>query len=298
MNRRFINFILIVLALFSFNAFGNGGSVVGNGAGIVESNFRYAYFLINETIASCTENALCQLTTSDIELLNKISLVIEKNINDENNIIFISEKLHPGFFTTSENETNRIAKTGLTPDTPIYINSDLLYSSNGEVLIDFPNIVGILIHELGHQSGFVDDSILDYLGSKIRYFLSSRIEEYKFKIDDTAKREIDIRIINSEFPSKMAHVYLSWNQDRAIEISQMIHSHTSCKNIDDISIGYEIINGYFLKDVINDEVVFNGWLKNYCSNQNSSSSIKIETSDLSLRIKTPTLEILNMEIKR
>jgi hypothetical protein len=283
--------------LATSNLFANGGSIVGNGAGLVESNFRYGYFLIGETISSCTDNKMCQLSPAEIVMLNQIASVIELNKFDENKIVFISEKANPGFFNTGENEKHRIAKTGLSPEVPIYINIDLLYNATGEVAIDFPAVIGILTHELGHQAGFTDESALDFLGSKIRFFLLSRMNDYKLNINDNANKELNILVINSEYPIKRAHIYFSWNQENAIEISKLIRDQIKCKNPNDQQIGYELINGYFSKEIVNDEVIFNAWIKNYCVDQNNSNAVKIESSDLKLVIKTPTLEIINLEIK-
>ena len=293
--KTFAIFLLSTSLLFAKS---NGGTVVGNGAGIVENNFRYGYFLLKEVIPSCTENQMCQLSDFEINLLNKIVDIITSNLLKEDNLIFVSEKKEPGFFTTGEgNEPHRIAKTGLSPDQPIFINLDLLYNDRNEANLDLPAIVGILVHELGHQTGIKNHAALDFLAAKIRFFLTSKINNYKFYVNNDPKLTANVLVINSEFPIKKAHLFISWNQGEMKDITSEFVNLIKCKSNNATNLGFEIQNGNFSKESNSNIVTFNAWVGSYCSIENSADILHVENQDLRLQFDVPALNILELNIE-
>ncbi|MDX9730187.1 MAG: hypothetical protein RBT63_00315 [Bdellovibrionales bacterium] len=158
----------ILIVLFAQSAFGNG-SVVGNGAGLSENNFQYAYSIIPTLLNSCVRSNLCELTPKEQEIARKIVHIVRGNETNKNRILFRPNRTtvpwignrNKGttFFETSPNEQHRIAKTGLSPRVPIYVNLDMLYNEHGMPRLDIAHIISILVHELSLRGETVRNPI-------------------------------------------------------------------------------------------------------------------------------------------
>src|SRR5690348_15162867 len=109
----------LVVAFSCVPAF--GGILVGNGAGIVEQNIVYAYDSLPQAIQSCLNlREACDGNPDDIQTLLKIQAIAERNPPTSDRVRFASEKARPGFFDTEVGQAFRLAKTGLSPEAPIF----------------------------------------------------------------------------------------------------------------------------------------------------------------------------------
>ena len=91
----------------------------------------------------------------------KISDISKKNISTR--LLFVSEAKRPDLFKSDAGETHRVAVTGNTAGSDIFLNVDRIKS------LSFEQIVGILFHELSHHTGLVDDTLRkpDQIGARV-----------------------------------------------------------------------------------------------------------------------------------
>jgi|GEM_PF-6320069 len=152
---------------------------MNNGGGLAEQNFIYAYQNLVDTVDRCldTDNP-CRLTEKERRTLADI-VRERREATGNGGLFFESGNLKPGLFQTDEHGKVRVAVTGSTWGSPIYVNLDLIYSGN-ESLIDMGAALAILIHEIGHHGGETDHLFLDQLGNKVRYFREQFLERIDF----------------------------------------------------------------------------------------------------------------------
>lgn len=234
-------FLLIFALIFMIQSIVlAGGSVIGNGAGIVENNFQFAYQNLHSTFSECITKATCELTEAETTIVRNMRKVIEINRSNENRFVFISG--NPDFFKTGEGENHRVAKTGLEPETPIYVNLDLLYTIDGKPAFDLLAITSILVHELGHQTGETNHAKLDIIGSKIRKNLLKKVQSHVVHIEAD---QIEVSIINRTFPFRASDMTIAWQGVGSITVTQMVLESVKCKNPENTLAGIEIVNGHY-----------------------------------------------------
>ncbi len=260
---------------------GGGGAVVGNGAGIAENFFQYAYQSLPKFISNCRAVNNCVNSDSDKELLEKISRISITNSSKLNRLIFLSGKSSPGFFDTGINERSRIAKTYLDADSSIYINTDMLYDINNKLTLNFSDMIRILVHEIGHQTGLEDHAQLDILGAKISIFSDAQTSSYRFKTDiNEEKIEISINVINLDHPEKISLVSFNWMNGDSVNLTNQISSGVSCKLDSEKVEGIELTNGHFDIDE-QGGLLFKSWLNLSCQD---ISALKTSTTKRNLYI--------------
>lgn len=276
--KRFLSFAIFAILTITQSAFSyenGGGVIVGNGAGIVESNFQYAYQSLKNVINHCVLSTNCNVKKDELEVLKKLITILDANGDRKDRLIFLSEKLNPGFFMTGEAESNRIAKTFLNPQSPIFINSDQLYNSAGRPTLNFQRIISLLIHELGHQGGVLDHAWLDILGAKVAIYSENSTNHFSFKIDDedlSKNQSLVFSVTNLEFPIKSSMLIFNRNNTQSINLSNSLAASSSCQFESEIFQGTEISNGHFSFDEHNN-LRFLAWVKIHCFESFSSSTI-------------------------
>lgn len=221
-----------------------GGNFVGNGAGLGEFRFQTAYNDLSQHIRFCLDYKLCQMTSQEEVLLNKILSIAIANTSNADRLQFISEKDFPGFFQTTQTELHRIAKTDLNQTRPIYINRDLLYDVEGNSLLDYPTASAILIHEIGHQTGEADHQVLDVIAAKVGLAISSRSSKYEIKLGNPEKK-IEAQIITLESPFKRSEIYISSGPTQVRKVSDDIFNLLTCENPKQLLSSFEFYNGHF-----------------------------------------------------
>lgn len=219
-----------------------GGSVIGNGAGLVENTFQFAYQNLHGIFSECITQAKCELTEAETLLVKNMRKVIEINRSNENRILFVSEKDQPGFFKTADNEVHRIAKTGLDAAIPIYVNLDLLYLPDGKPAFDYVTIASILVHELGHQTGETNHAKLDIIGSKIKKNILKKIQNHTIQLSE---EQIEVSVISRHFPFRTSDISISWQNVGSIAATKQVLEAITCKNPNESLAGIEIQNGHF-----------------------------------------------------
>ncbi len=159
-NERFRNSSDSALAAFS------GADIVGNGSGYIEQNFSYIYQNLDRTISQCLSIPFCSGTKYDQEILREIRDIILENRDRKNRLVFLKGQDFENYFHSELDPSERVAKTGFSPEFPIFINLSLVEELN--LGGDLSLILGILAHEVGHQVGISSHTYLDSIASRLR----------------------------------------------------------------------------------------------------------------------------------
>ncbi len=165
----------------------SGGDRAGNGGGLAELNFQYAYLSLPWIYENCLANVSCLQDPQLLRTLNGILGALPREFRSNPKLVFESGKAHPERFII--NGTVRIAVTGDQVGDPIYLNLDLLYplAPNGlPTALDVGAAISILTHELGHHQGAFHDPqgerYLDLLGASVRAHSNRSVEV--MQVDD------------------------------------------------------------------------------------------------------------------
>lgn len=216
--------ILSLITLATLVAHGRGGDLVNNGGGIAEKNMLYAYERLDKYIQVCLRSESCKLNDQQKVVLQQIL----KGLPEEKaqpQLFFGSEAKSPGLFIIDG--LVRVAKTGSTVGSPIYINSDLLYSKNEAGVYDpvsIPEAVAILIHEMGHHYGEYSHEELDLIGVRASLTLQNKFISTPMIPWTT---EISASVFNADLVSSFPEVLLTVGNE-VIDISAQYREAVSC----------------------------------------------------------------------
>jgi hypothetical protein len=219
---------LVLGSLISFTgavAFAGGG-FVNNGGGIAEKNVLYAYEKLDTYIQLCLSTNACKLSREQGSLLLQIyrALPLERHSKQ---LFFSSEKKTPGFFMIDGNV--RVAKTGDAIGSPIYINSDLLYTKGyGDSYdpVTIPEAVAILIHEMGHHQGFHSHEELDLLGVRVSLLLQQKF--IYTPLIPWSPNEISASVLNANMTDGFPQVLLNVG-DEILDVSNIYAHEVHCE---------------------------------------------------------------------
>lgn len=258
------------------------GDIVGNGGGKAEADFHYAYRKLNKFIKDCSSTYKCNITSDQKNILKKISTVSLLNKNKIDKLIFLNSNTVPGFFHDENDPEERIAKTGFSLNSPIFINLDLIYNHSNK-LIDLPSIVAILIHEIGHQTGIKEHQLLDDLGARVRDFLNQEKLQAKISVNQIILKIFAFNFKNDHAYSELNLSYMQHN----IEFGQRIFAKTKCSSEATELVGYKIENIHFhrvIKEGIQAKkrlhIPLEAWMTLNCKNKDGI--INTEEKDLSI----------------
>lgn len=275
-----------------------GGSLGGNGAGIVEQNAMFAYQSLPRAISQCLNMPSCALSPSERGLLVRIQgRVLASQRSGEAKIKFVSATEKPGFFDTAPGQFHRFARTELR-DSLIYFNTDQLYTAGGQPAVEMPALSAILVHEFGHQVGFEDHQQLDVLGAKVRLQLAAQSVEHLYDRDGL---HVVLRLANYAGLGNPVDIVMTTGQ-QVRSLGQLVLFGAKC----DIRrpagvprvVGWKLSNGHFERSWIRSLdsgeeqmiLVFQAWLQLDCLEE---GTINTQTKDLELQLSftTPTAEI-------
>ncbi|MBC7740749.1 MAG: hypothetical protein H7061_01030 [Bdellovibrionaceae bacterium] len=232
--------LLTLLALLTTNQVLAGGSLVGTGGGLVEQNIFFAYRALPKTIDACLDSIVpCGLTISEQSLLKKIRVIVIAHPASIERLQFVTEKDYPGFFKTAPGEAHRTARTELDPKAPIFFNRDQLYTLRGLPALDFLEISGLLIHELGHQALETDHAALDLLAVKIRLQMQPQVTHLPYRDENL---ETSVTIINySTTHNAVAELYINDNKDLH-SIGGLLPVEANCPSAEEIALSWQLEN--------------------------------------------------------
>ena len=170
----FLIFCLIILLSSPAKAKA-GGDLVNNGGGIAEKNIVFAYQKMDSFLNLCLKSDSCRVDDEQKLILQQILSGLSAERQNKNQVQFVSEKNNPGFFIL-DGEV-KVAKTGHTPGSSIFVNTDLIYTKNEMgyyIPMSVPEAAALLIHELGHHYGEYSHTDLDLLGVRVAILLQQK----------------------------------------------------------------------------------------------------------------------------
>ncbi|WP_372656222.1 hypothetical protein [Halobacteriovorax sp.] len=253
------------------------GDIVGNGSGLVEQNFMSAYYSIQTAIQNCLNSYECDIDTQENILLREINQVYIDKIGQERPLLFASKAIAGDFFKSEEDKSSRIAMTGFSSDSQIFINLDMAEKINN----DIPAMISILVHELGHQVGIANHSILDQLGAKVRNMWSSNFKILKFVMRDTP---LEVRLFSTEtnyITSKLSYNF----KGKTKGLNNLVFEKLECAPEESV-YGFNLTNGHWRRPVESGyitKISIGYWVDIYC--QDSFGNIRTEKKDLDVKFR-------------
>lgn len=267
-----VTLLVLTFSLFAEAKETGGGVIVGNGAGFAEGIFQQSYQSLPQILDSIIVTNEINLTEKERELLEKINKVAKQNSSKKDRLIFLSEKDHPGFFTTGENETHRFAKTFATPASSIFINMDWIYGEKGKDLLNHSSAMALLIHEIGHQTGEKDHGELDILGAKIKTFTDGQTNQYNYHIIRSLKetRMISFLITNLDLPQKRSLLRFKNVKDQWSNLTTALLLNLKCEKANTEAFDVEISNGHFAFNRYQ-QLEFRAWVQFTCKDRTTKT---------------------------
>jgi len=221
LNRAVIGSLLI----FASTSFAGGG-FVNNGGGVAEKNVQYAYEKIDVYMRTCLQID-CKLSYEQKSILLKIYNGIAQEKKSSTQLQFGSEQKEPGSFMIDGNV--RVAKTGSTIGSPIYINTDLLYTKGASGSFEatsIPEAVAILIHEFGHHYGNYTHEELDLIGVRVSLMLQQKF--ISTPLVPWAPNDISASVFNPDLNTSFPQVLLTVG-NRVEDVSRMYAETVHCE---------------------------------------------------------------------
>ena len=221
---RFVTFALLI-AFQSLAQAGRGGDLINNGGGIAEKNILYAYAKLEGFLNLCLSSEACKITSTQQELLKKIYDGLPEEKKSVNQIVMASERKAPGTFLIDGNI--RVAKTGSSVGSPIYINVDMLYTKDQDGEVEpatIPEAVAILVHELGHHYGNASHEELDLLAIKVSLLLQKELSSTPMLPWNS---EISVSVYNPKIKTGFPLLILSVGDD-IIDVSEIYARTVKC----------------------------------------------------------------------
>lgn len=202
-----------------------GGDLINNGGGLAEKNVLYAYQKLDTYIKLCLSSDFCKIDKLQRGILEKISEGLVQERQNLSQIQFDSEKTNPGFFMI--NSEVKVAKTGSQIGSPIFINTDLLYTRNElgfYIPLSISESVAILVHELGHHYGAYSHTDLDLAGVRVALMLQHKT--YNTPLLPWSE-QISAVIINQDVDSSYPDI-LIYVEDQAFDVTQQFRDAVFC----------------------------------------------------------------------
>lgn len=222
LNRMVLSSLIILTSVYS-NA---GGGFVNNGGGLAEKNVLYAYEKIEDYIRICLQSEVCKLAYVQKSILLKIYEGLPEEKKSQQ-ILFGSEQKAPGSFMIDGNV--RVARTGSTIGSPIYINTDLLYAKGDSGTYEattIPEAVAILVHEFGHHYGNFSHEELDLIGVRVSLMMQQKF--ISTPLVPWAPNEISASVFNPDLLTSFPQVLLNVGGD-VVDISKTYVNSVHCE---------------------------------------------------------------------
>lgn len=250
---------VLISAIFLLSQTLLAGGYAGNGGGLVEQNFNFVYSSLPRLIESSAAMITNQFSNAELATLLKIGEIAQQNSSNSKRLLFLSGQKHPEIFNTSEEELHRLAVTTLNPGDTIFVNSDLLYTDQGTPMLTIGEIVSILVHEVGHQTGEKDHQYLDIIGSKLRNYYNQNSLNYDIIKGDTL---IVFSVINQRGLYTSGQLIFQ-NQTGVVDLTpkiiQKILMKMESKKYQNLT-GFFLTNGNYKLEKLPERYIFQIWV--------------------------------------
>jgi len=202
-----------------------------SGSSLAARRFNAAWEILPELLRICSERKGCRFEAPDQQLIHKLSDAIKKEAPAGGGLEFASGRTDPDKFTDPDFATPRIAITGENIGDKIYINSDLIAE------LQLPQIVTLLIHELGHHHGVFNHQRLDDLGFRFAQFFENwsydvsaaafNQDTVRLKIFQAGRNPGDEQLIGSSSNIQRPIIFIEGN-DRVFNLTKFTEKFMYC----------------------------------------------------------------------
>ena len=273
----------------------SSGDIVGNGGGIIEQNFQFAFNSVLPAIDHCLIKLNCNLSNKDKIVLMAIKSTYFMKLHENHNFIFLREKDANGLFNEVTDPAQRIAKTGFSYDFPIFINLDAI-EGNSDLTHNLGTHLAIVIHELGHQAGYASHSLLDNIAGKLRLAFSYQMDSTSLNISGD---DLIVNIYNNPENLKTQVSYYFNHQLRFLSFP--IEESLQCDN-ERSPVGYSLTNEHWQrlkKNKFSYLPKLNMWIDIFCEDE--TGTIYTDEKDIEINfeidIRTKKLKEHKIQIK-
>lgn len=260
--------LILIAAIVLKTESTTAGGYAGNGGGLVEQNFNFAYASLPRLIESSLVTISFQFNEAESLILRQIAEIAANNVSNAKRLEFLSGEKHPEIFNTSPEELHRLAVTTFIPGDTIFINGDLLYSNEGKPTLSLGEIVSILTHEVGHQTGEKNHQFLDIIGAKLRNYYNQNALKYEINKDQEI---LTFSVLNQKGLYNSGQLIFQ-NKSKSINLTsaiiEKINATMQEKNYQNLT-GFFLTNGHFKFELIPQRYVFQIWI-------NASFTFKVE----------------------
>lgn len=262
-----------------------GGDIIGNGGGIVEQRMFAAFKDTFRLVSQCLRNLTCPINSVDRNLLERVLQVARQNRHLPESLIFVSSTTYPLFFKDPETGLVRSAKTGFRPELPVFVNREHLYH-NGQPALSSAELIGLLVHELGHQAGEANHTRLDDLGARLAAWVLQGGTLIERRL---LGQQTQFQVINPKSPDEWPILWMGWNS-QTTPLSSLARAQVQCLASDRTPIGMELSNVHWQRESLaNDEltVPISAWARIFCQDRNAMVIYEDRDVDFVVTIKRP-----------
>jgi len=236
-----VKYLLGLVVLFSASTHALTPDHAGSGAGIAEKNVTFAYANLHRYIGMCLASEVCRATPEEKAMLTAIVRELPNEGPADRQIVFASEKAKPGFFVIDGKL--KIAKTGESVGSKIYVNEDLLYTKSPKGVarpLTLAGAVALLVHELGHHHGEKDHLKLDVLGGKVESLLHGHSQTIEMA---PYNRDLFGLVIDFEEPRQFSQ-FLMGDKQNMYDLTRRLKEELSCAAMDPTwkLVGFRLYN--------------------------------------------------------
>lgn len=148
----------------------------------IHSAYKTVFHFLRQWFLSGEAQKVLDLNVQELRWLKKIYA----NGHDISPIEMIQDQSQ---FNLSADSPHRFAITGNNPGSPIQFNQPLLKKALEDGQLSFPDLMGLMVHELGHHLGIKDtaDRPLDKLAAKVSNAIKKQYEEKIISLPDGLK---------------------------------------------------------------------------------------------------------------
>jgi len=205
-------------------------------------------------VAPClTKTNPCELSTSETNILKILASQHSSEISSqEGGLRFLSGNEHPQVFDLVGQGRRRSAVTGLELGSPIYLNTDNIAYKDFRQAMGPLELLGLLIHELGHHQNIKEHEALDMLGSKIRRYWEA------LAFDELSPSQSQ-RVFLVHFPTERGKEQASpffwiWNEKGGRDLSKNFISSLPCPTQFPVVSHFLLQNPNWIDDPIRDNL--------------------------------------------
>lgn len=271
----------------------NSGDIVGNGGGLIEQNFQFAYNSVLSAIDHCMIKLNCQMSPKEKILLMDIKSTYFLKFSETHHFIFLKENEAQSLFSKAVDPSERIAKTGFSHEFPIFINLTQI-EQNPTLINDLGAQLAIILHELGHQAGYSSHSLLDSISSKVRAAFNYQMTSTSLKVVD---EDLLVNIYNSSETLETQVSYFYNNQVRFLTYT--IQDQLACQESRS-PIGYSLSNQHWER-LSQDEEYFlpklKMWIDIYCEDSTGTIFTRERDIEVNFKINKKTKKFENHTIQ-